>query len=129
MKREVRCRIGAQHRFGVAQPATHVERPHAVSSAPSPAAPPLISGGTQIDSGLASRATPFGGSQVVRNAGTAIRTTVSNSGTEAVGTLEVASGATASGVVFRPPACLSPTCGSSPCVNNYVSPFELVAAQ
>jgi hypothetical protein len=24
---------------------------------------------------------------------------------------------------------VSPTCGSSPCVNNYVSPFELVAAQ
>ena len=51
-----------------------------------------ISGGIQIVSGLVSGATIFAGSQVVRSAGTAIGTTVSNAGVEVV-----SSGGTTSG--------------------------------
>jgi autotransporter passenger strand-loop-strand repeat protein len=54
-----------------------------------------ISGGTQTDSGLASGAVIFAGSQVVRSGGTAFATTVWNGATEIV-----SSGGTTSGTVL-----------------------------
>src|SRR5271155_4649368 len=51
-----------------------------------------ISGSVQIDSGLASGAVIFAGSQVIGSAGTAIGTTVSNGATEIVSSGETTSG-------------------------------------